>query len=477
VLLTRPAGRVRSRWGRVLLVLAAGAAVWLAFAGAAGAATGAWALSKVELDPSGAGDPQGRAATAANGHIDYDSLDPPQTEFDVDFNPPPKALTPGSLYTFTVYVRGRITGGTDTQGFRTADAILLVNDRWDGRTAVGVGQNCNDPIGAAPISCTPPASASGPFKVSVPSSGTEFSFGVGMLNCGGCYVRYSYVFKSGASAGGSTGGGTKPAAAKRIEQTTEYRDFFGLRDPGRSSWLSWIDGQCRAMPERAAAFRGATHKVVIPGEGTLGKHSPNLLYPSNDLFLLLAQSDPPSALVAGGNVYAKVTRVFERKLRQEILRVRGQLLPADVLEMALRVTGGRYPLAVLTAHNLLKNATVIGRETIKQAQRSRKLFERDPARFLKQLRPQVALVRKLASLRANPRKPADKMGPWYHTFAVLSAGALVSPSVASVIVLAEHGAKLAKLFQSEGGFNKEKALIDACMAGAAADPKLRKLSR
>lgn len=436
-------------------------------------------MRSVELDPGHAGDPAGVAATPTNGHIDYDILDPPLVEFDVDFNSPPKTLAPGSTYSFKVYVRGRITGGNDTQGYRTADAILLVDDGWQDRSAdVGIGQDCHYEL-AGPISCTPPANATGTFNVPVPSSGKAFTFGVSLLNCSGCYVRYSYVFTSGSST-------TKlikptkpkaPAAPKRIEQTPEYRDFYGLRDPGRSGWLSWMKRQSEALRDRAASYPGVTGKVVIPGEGTIGRHTPNLLYPKSDLFVLLGLSIAPEALVADGNVYAKVTPVYERKLRREILRVKGQLLPADVLEMALRVTGGSYPLAVLTAHNLLKNVTYIGRGAITLAKKNRMLFERFPERFLEKLRPQVAIARKLVSLRANPRKDKDKMGPWYHGFAILSAGAMARVPGATIALVGEHLLKYLKSFQNEGGFNLEKAQSDTWMYAAAVSPELQDLSR
>lgn len=178
----------------------------------AGAADFEWVLTKTEVNPGHSPQPSQATGTARSGHIDYDWPGAPQTQFDIDFNAPPQRLRPGDPVKFTITVKGRITGGTDTQGFRTADAILLVNDRWDGQSAVGVGQNCNDPIGAAPISCTKPASVTGTLSASSPTYGDTFTIGIGLLNCGTCYVKYTYTAKK---AGAPTKPKPKPAPTSK----------------------------------------------------------------------------------------------------------------------------------------------------------------------------------------------------------------------------------------------------------------------
>jgi hypothetical protein len=45
---------------------------------------------------------------------------------------------------------------------------------------------------------------------------------------------------------------------------------------------------------------------------------------------------------------------YESALADRMIESPGGLMPADVMRMALDVTGGDYPLATLTAHNLLK---------------------------------------------------------------------------------------------------------------------------
>jgi len=153
----------------------------------------AWNLTKTEINPLRGSPPPNSILTVRNGHIDWQVTVAPQADFDLDWTIPPSRL-PAGKYTFAVRAAGRITGGTTTQGFRNADAIFLAGDRWD-RQALGVAQNCYDPIGTAPITCTPPATNQGTFSVDLPTprAGATFTFGVGALNCASCYVRYTYT--------------------------------------------------------------------------------------------------------------------------------------------------------------------------------------------------------------------------------------------------------------------------------------------
>lgn len=155
-----------------------------------------WVRTATEVNPDGDPDGDGQTVSAGDGTLTRTVTTDPTVAFTTAWPTPPAVLTPGEEHEFEVSVTGAITGGRDTQGFRVHDAILLVNDRWD-RTAVGVRQNCNDPIGTAPISCTEPTDAADTFTVRVPTPfGDTFSFGVGALNCGSCYVRYTYTAQS-----------------------------------------------------------------------------------------------------------------------------------------------------------------------------------------------------------------------------------------------------------------------------------------
>jgi hypothetical protein len=157
-----------------------------------------WVLSGggPQIDPFRGSIPPSTALKVTNGRVDWTVTAAPQAAFVVSWTPPPSTLVAGT-HSIPVAVSGRLTGAQNVQGYRTVDAILLVNDRWDGRTAVGVGQSCTDPIGDPPITCTPPATNRGTFAVGVPTPtrGASLSFGIGALNCGACYVRYTYTAK------------------------------------------------------------------------------------------------------------------------------------------------------------------------------------------------------------------------------------------------------------------------------------------
>ena len=156
-----------------------------------------WTLKTTSINPKNELPDQGSSIVPTVGHLRWQILNPPQVEFTVDYPRPPARLTPGARHTFPVQVAGRIIGGTDTNGHRQIAPILYVNDRWVGN-GPSLWQSCTDPAGSAPISCTPAAQDEGAmtFTVPVPTRrGATFSYGVGALNCGPCYVRFQYVAK------------------------------------------------------------------------------------------------------------------------------------------------------------------------------------------------------------------------------------------------------------------------------------------
>ena len=293
----------------------------------------------------------------------------------------------------------------------------------------------------------------------------------------------------------------KPPAAQlpnSVVATPEYRAFLGLNDPTTAQAACVGRRQQRAndLVSRAGSFVGVTSKVSIPSENSFGVHSNNLLWPGNDLYTLLAKSDWPSRL-RPGNVYANATAPYEGALRAAIVGSEGNLQPADVLYYALKVTNGSYPLAVLTAHNLLKQVAFEGRDAI-----DTKAGPKLVPKAIAELQAATAVVAKLGSLRCTPAKSRDKIGPWYHEFAVLSAGALVSPGTAGLVVFGEHLGKAAKtavtkvrntlpavlkkeldkhgpadFFKGEGGFDGEKYALDNIAADAAETFTISKLSR
>lgn len=112
----------------------------------------------------------------------------------------------------------------------------------------------------------------------------------------------------------------------------------------------------------------------------------------------------------------------DSRLREAILAQPGPLQPADVLRLSVKANGGNYFMGALTAHNLLKDCT--------STERRLKLKRDVPADVAEADR---AVIQRLASLRsADSANAGDKMGPWYHTFG------LVTFDAASTWVLGEH---------------------------------------
>jgi len=220
---------------------------------------------------------------------------------------------------------------------------------------------------------------------------------------------------------------------------------------------------------------------MLEAETSFGRHSARIVTGTEptDYFVIFGTDNLPRELWRAGNVFALATAaVYEPELRKLIVQSKGGLLPADVVGLALRVTKGSYPLAVLTAHNLFKNITKLGRDEILRAEGAPREFATSPNRFLQPLREHNQVVEKLASLRWRPAADRDKMGPWYHIFAVTSGGALNwSAGAARELVDLEHGAKKFTFFQNEGGHDVIKHQIDHCFAFAAGEEPIAKVSR
>jgi hypothetical protein len=234
----------------VLAVIAGGVA-GVAFSasteGMADAADTAWVLTKTEVNPFKDPPPPGLKLTVRSGHVDFDVPIAPQVEFDIDYAPPPKRVAPGTQIVFKVTAKGRLTGGTDTQGFRVATPILLVDDRWVG-TPVEIGQSCVDPIGAEPISCTPPVSRTGSVTTTTPASGTTFKVGIGMLNCGPCYVRYTYTLQQAGTKPGPTPKPTPPGTGGALQLAISWSvpRRYGL--VGKDGLLDTITARRQVSP-------------------------------------------------------------------------------------------------------------------------------------------------------------------------------------------------------------------------------------
>jgi hypothetical protein len=277
--------------------------------------------------------------------------------------------------------------------------------------------------------------------------------------------------KAESLAAPQQGAASTPPPAKSIRETPQARAFLGLDDEPRTLPRFVYDtvSDCTGLVVGAVSFRGLSAGPV-PGETATGQHSNALLLNGSDFHDLMDSIIPVSKLK--NNVFVEAVRDDVPLLRRKILAVKqkGSLEPADVLRMALEVTHGDYTLAVLTAHNLLKDVAYTGREIITKGALPA-TFARSGRELLGQLQPQAQIAVRLADLRQRPAQAADKLGPWYHAFAILSVGAIWNPYIGGLGAAArEHILKKLGLFgPSEAAFNIEKAGTDFCFAFAAAD--------
>lgn len=137
--------------------------------------------------------------------------------------------------------------------------------------------------------------------------------------------------------------------------------------------------------------------------------------------LMIAAVDP--SVSQKSNPYVKLTSGYAASLKQQVLNSKGGITPADLLSMALSITGDNYPLAVLTCHNLIKDEAYSGRAKAEQLTgliaRGRNLTF--PASF-------GDFASKLVTMRTTP---GDKMGVYYHAFVPLTITAWTGSPVAS----------------------------------------------
>ncbi|UHD18790.1 hypothetical protein [Thiocapsa bogorovii] len=281
---------------------------------------------------------------------------------------------------------------------------------------------------------------------------------------------------------------------KRLEDYKQWRDFRGMDDRRESAaaWSAWIEASLQDLVAKAHGYTRSTD-VSIPGEteedredgivfgyqkGALSDYVTNLVNwvtgekPVNTdpgrLIQMLAFDDLAPER-RGRNPYADWTAATEEPLRELILAApEDSLLPADVMRMALKVSGGNYPLAVMTATAVLKYATKKGRDEKNQMVARAKM---DKWRLIYHsavaLEPHADLALRLRNLRPAGDDSGDKLGPWYHGFGILAAGALSSPLGGWVGQKGEHTLKYMGSFVTEAGYNPNKAGTDGAFAAAA----------
>lgn len=247
----------------------------------------------------------------------------------------------------------------------------------------------------------------------------------------------------------------------RVDATEQWAVFSGQRDTKvpAARWRANLDRQVANTCAAITGFPNVDFGFDVP-RTSLVDHITFFL-PSSKLFTLVATDLVPSA--APNNPYVKLTHALEPQLAGRIMAAAPQSLePADLTRLALQVTHGSYPLAVLTAHNLLKTITKTGRESRDLANKAwgTKVYPRRFAEAVQLLSHHNLIATRLKSLRPAGTSSNDKLGPWYHIYAVLTIAALQGPIAGTAAAVFEHGAKWFKAFKNEGGFNAEKAAID-----------------
>ncbi len=198
---------------------------------------------------------------------------------------------------------------------------------------------------------------------------------------------------------------------------------------------------------RTSILHGFIDKIgAVTWDAVLGETN------QDGLGWLLTQNGTPRYI---DNPYVNLTRdrglqsidaheSYESLLAARVLQSSGNLQPQDILQQALALTNGDYPLATLVAHNLLKEITYARRQGSGSQGRALVAWSQDDRgdqpdadaadwptyKTLSDVQVQT-FIDKLASIR-KPGDPfavgpgADKMGPWYHMFGAMFLGSVTS---------------------------------------------------
>lgn len=283
----------------------------------------------------------------------------------------------------------------------------------------------------------------------------------------------------------SAGPGTSETILRRAAENA--RTFEGFRDQkfqGPNSEFA------QDLAQRVLSRPGVDFKspAGVPDIGRLDLLERGQAY--DRFHNIFGGNSTPAAERRAGNPYAVATEKSEQALRDAILKDnRGrQLTPGDVMDIALDQNKNNYPLAALTVHNMLKQATNDGRDdSAKMREAARKGLDLTDPKVQEQLAldrnggPKVPLEERtrrlesnaeLASKLANMRGgPGEKMGPWYHAFAIMSSQALTqSGTVAYGAYAWEHGTRSLKemgLANFDSSSDSVKRKLDLGFAQAA----------
>jgi hypothetical protein len=183
------------------------------------------------------------------------------------------------------------------------------------------------------------------------------------------------------------------------------------------------------------------------------------------LGFLLTAKDQPS--VHQDNFYVNFSKERwpngkspEKLLADAIIASNGNLLPDDVLGMAMQQIENDYWAALLVTHNLLKEVAYSKRYGL-PAIIGFDIAAPDNVDMFVTINPDQVLD-KLASIRppADPNVN-DKIGPWYHMFGILFVGAITSPTEAQFAANMESLTRWFGLGSNQDPFKEELTLYAA----------------
>ena len=183
------------------------------------------------------------------------------------------------------------------------------------------------------------------------------------------------------------------------------------------------------------------------------------------LGFLLTSKDQPSVL--RDNYYVNFSKERwpngkspEKLLADAIIASNGNLMPDDVLGMAMTQIENDYWAAMLVTHNLLKEVAYSKRYDY-PAIIGFDIKDPENVAMFVSIEPNL-VIDKLANIRP-PGDPNmnDKIGPWYHMFGILFVGAITSPTEARFAANAESLTRWFGLGSNQDPFKEDLTLYAA----------------
>jgi len=216
-----------------------------------------------------------------------------------------------------------------------------------------------------------------------------------------------------------------------------------------SNKVSWEDSIFYGEYFRADIAAGGIEKVL------------NLISAQDGWTLgyLLTNSGPPSGLQNNRYVYATKERFpngksLEAILYEEIMKSQGNLMPADLLYMALYLCEDDYWLATLNCHNLLKEIAYRSRDGSPAILTMMSEFPNNPDYYYV-VNPQDVIGR-LAQLRPpNTPYQEDLIGPWYHMFGIFFVSGVTSSYEGGLMASVEAITRWLNLGSTTDAFKEE----------------------